>query len=181
MIYSELTQQAIDRIISTVGQVGKLDVAFDGALKDLVDGLSIDRGLIWRIAGAELTVTNQYSREASDSVIGNSMDCQESSLLVLDFLANQQDEHTPVLIEIDHQDGESASSSFTKFCQNYSSSILAHMPARGIMPGFLSLQSKNLRTWSSEERAALSQIAQVIGVLLSYEFEIARLKGMTVD
>lgn len=168
----------IEKCLATLAQSGELKAALDGVLEDVVNGWQIDRGLIWQIVVTDLTVTNEYATDGSANVMQASINCMESTRLVLGFLSEQD-----ATIEI-HDFTPSRGSwddwnPFATYCESYSSTMLVPLRARGILAGFLSFQCRNRREWTVEERSVASKVGQAIAVLLSYEFEIERLKGKT--
>jgi hypothetical protein len=183
MIHPELAQNTIDRLMVGIEQsMDPINEAFTGALADLVIGLQIDRGLIWQVAVSELMVTHEYSANGSPRMLKTSINSMESTQLVLGFLSEHTDK-SDRLVEI--QDGKPSRGElgdwapFSKFCDDYQATILMPMRAHGILPGFFSFQSKSPKAWSSDERLAILRVGQLIATIVSYEFEIARLKGVS--
>ncbi len=171
MIYSDLAQDTINKLISTLqfesGSV--FDSALDEALRNIVTGLNADQGLIWLIVVDQLTVTSGYSaQEGSGALVGLSLDAQQGTRLVLNFLTLGD-----IAIELDR--ASSDWEPLLNVSQDFESQLVVALKARGLFPGFLTLQSRKERQWSAEERATLEKVAAVLAVIIGYEFDLRRL------
>jgi len=172
MIYTELAQGTIDKIISILVEGGpsELDKAIHEALLSLVIGFNIDQGLLWLIVADRLTVIGQHSKQnGSGALKGLSLDAQQSTSLVLNFLSVGN-------VAVDVTKASSDWAALLSVSQDFDSQLVAPLRARGIFPGFLSLQSRNERQWSVDERSTLEKVAALLAVVVSYDFDLRRIE-----
>jgi len=170
MIYSELAQDTINKIISTLqaGGGSELDRAVDEALCNLVTGMDTDQGLLWLVVDAGLRVTSGYTMQSgSGALVGLSLDSQQSTALVLNFLSSDD-----VATEIDRESSDWAP--LLNVSQEFDSQLVVGLRARGLFPGFLTLQSKKERSWSADERSTLEKVAALLAVIISYDLDLRR-------
>jgi hypothetical protein len=129
MIYSELAQDTINKLISTLQVGSKLDTAVDEVVCNLVTGLNTDQGLLWLIVGDRLTVTSAHSMQEG-SLVGLNLDSQESTRLVLNFLTQGN-----VAIDLDRRSSDWES--LLKVSQEFDSQLVVALRARDLFAGFL--------------------------------------------
>jgi hypothetical protein len=196
MNYTDLAQGTIQRFISrcarsapALGEVSDVALGICDALQDLVRGLRVERGLVWISVPetAQLTVIQECIQDGSPSMIGTSLDSNDSGLFIVGFMnlpagiTEPGKQTRPVQIN----DGRTTVRAWRevnpclKFSRNYSSTIIVGLQARGYFSGFLSFQSKSKRSWSPVEEATLMQVAECLGLFLSYELEIVKLLELT--
>jgi len=172
MIYTELAQDTIYKIISTLEKGGgsELDRAVDEALRNLVTGFNTDQGLLWLILGDRLTVTSGFSMQGdSRPLAGLSLDAQQGTSLVLNFLSLGNS-----AIEVDRASSDWGA--LLKVSQDFDSQLVVALKARGLFQGFLTLQSRNERQWSADERSTLEKVAALLAVIISYDFDVQRIE-----
>jgi len=171
MIYSELAQDTINKLITTLQEEAdgsELDRAVDEAVCNLVTGFNADQGLLWLIVGDRLTVTSAHSMQEG-SLVGLNLDSQKSFCLVLNFLTQGN-----VAIDLDRRSSDWEP--LLKVSQEFDSQLVVALRARDLFAGFLTLQSRKERQWSVDERSTLERFAALLAVIISYEFDLRRLK-----
>lgn len=181
MIYSELAQRVIDRLVSGLRASGNPNEALDQLTKDLSLGLSVERVLVWQISKVGLTVTNEYST-TTPSLVGTTIELIESSQIALNFLSEFTDSATTGVLELNDEclavDGSWAP--FRSSSIGMTSTLVAQLRARGVLTGCLAVQTKEHRKWSEAELTTLEKVSEVLSLLLSYILEIDRLSSIEI-
>jgi len=170
----QLAQNTIDELVS-IRRQGDLYRALDAALRKLVEGLGVDRGLIWQVVGDRLTVTHEHSASnESEQIAGTSLDARQSTEIVLEFLSKFLDcsGDGVILVERD-ADGENFWAPMFELSLGLSSHLLVQVRA-DVFSGFLALQSSRTRHWSDEETAVVARVAAVISIIVSDSFLLTK-------
>ncbi len=174
MIYSELAQKVIYEVLSETRLKGGISWSLSRGIEVLLNGLNVDRVIVWQISGDRLCVTHETSRGA-DSCIGKFLSSIDSVPLVLESLSRFPDGTrlgTTVLQK--SIDNESGWKPYLDLFEHTSSHLLVDLRT-DIFIGYLSVQSTTIRDWTEEEKLTLERIAELMSVLLSNVFALRQL------
>lgn len=181
MVYSEVTQKTVDQLVSIFRTTGDFATALDACLKELVEGLKLDRALLWQIVGTTLTVTNQFSAEGHSTVPADTfLSAMAGSAIVLNFLSEFPNEQDSGVIELNN-DSSAQWPPLLPVLQGFRSNLLVQLRARGIFTGIIVLQSEAERQWSNPEILTVEQVTQVLSLLISLQFDSTRLGQNAMD
>lgn len=176
VIYSKLAQQIISEVMTDIQSGVHLHDALDHALKTLVIGLSIDRGLIWQTAGDRLSITHEFTQGSDKTeLVGAYVPPQESTLIILNFLSSFPQTGTPGVLQLTTAGVEGSGwEPILLLSSGYQSTAFVQLRC-DIFVGFISFQCKAQRSWSASDLSTLEKLGTVLSVLLKDFFDIARL------
>lgn len=176
VIYSQLAQQTVSQLVLGLQRGVHLHDALTEALKTLVTGLSLDRGLVWQVAGDRLSVTHEFSQDGQKpELLGVYLGQQDSMAVILQFLTAFPDFGAPGVLELKAgAKEESPWEPFLMLSPGYKSTVFVQLRT-DIFVGFISFQSKAQRSWSPSDLDTLEKVGTVLSVLLKDYFDIARL------
>jgi hypothetical protein len=176
VIYSQLAQQTISELVQELQRGVHLHDALADALKTLVTGLSVDRGLIWQVAGDRLTVTHEYSPDREKSELSGVFLSQADSMpIILHFLVSFPEAGAPGVLQFNAgSKEESPWEPLMLLSPGYQAASFIQLRT-DIFVGFISLQSKSQRSWSTSDLDTLQKVGTVVSVLLKDYFDIARI------
>lgn len=166
-------QMIISEIIGRLRHSSDLSPIFQYAIENLVKSSGADRGIIWRIDGEHLKVTNEYSTNGHNCFVDNKLTSAESSAIMLEFVSKFPDETGSGVISIPNT---ALDVSLHKVAPTLSSLIelggvearlMSQLKSRGKISGFLELQQcKGSREWSAHDAFVLQKIAELLSVVL---------------
>lgn len=166
-------QSIISEIIGRLRHQSDLSSILQFAIEMLALNTHADRGLIWRIEGDHLKVTNEFSLSGHNCFLQNQLTSHESMAVVFEFLSRFPDETGVGVISIPNT---SRDTNLHKVSPTLSSLIelggvkarlMAQLRSRGTFFGFLELQQcSGPREWNPIDAVVLQKVAEVLAVVV---------------
>jgi hypothetical protein len=176
MVYTELAQEIIDRMISTLRTTGDQPSSFQRALEDLTNGLDAERGLICQTTTGIVKITNQFTRDVDSPKIGQyPLSTGDSALAILAFLAQFPDASNTEAVILDAHASDNWATLRNAF-KDFDTSLLVAFRPNDSFLGFLAIQSKNNREWSTKEIATVKKVADLMSIITERLFVIGKYK-----
>jgi diguanylate cyclase (GGDEF)-like protein len=166
-------QSIISEIIGRLRHQSDLSSILQFAIEMLALSTHADRGLIWRIEGDHLKVTNEFALSGHNCFLQNQLTSHESMAVVFEFLSRFPDETGVGVISIPNT---SRDTNLHKVSPTLSSLIelggvkarlMAQLRSRGTFFGFLELQQcSGPREWNPIDAVVLQKVAEVLAVVV---------------
>lgn len=166
-------QSIISEIIGRLRHQSDLSSILQFAIEMLALNTHADRGLIWRIEGDHLKVTNEFALSGHNCFLQNQLTSHESMAVVFEFLSRFPDETGVGVISIPNT---SRDTNLHKVSPTLSSLIelggvkarlMAQLRSRGTFFGFLELQQcSGPREWNPIDAVVLQKVAEVLAVVV---------------
>jgi diguanylate cyclase (GGDEF)-like protein len=166
-------QSIISEIIGRLRHQSDLNSILQFAIEMLTLNTGADRGLIWRIEGDHLKVTNEFALSGHNCFLQNQLTSDESTAVVLEFLSRFPDETGVGVISIPNT---ARDTNLHKVSPTLSSLIelggvqarlMAQLRSRGHFFGFLELQQcTGPREWNPIDAVVLQKVAEVLAVVV---------------
>jgi diguanylate cyclase (GGDEF)-like protein len=177
-------QSIIGEIIGQLRHSNDLSSILQFAIQALTEITGADRGIIWKIFGDQLQVTNEYAASGHTCFAGNQLGSQESTAIVLEFLSRFPDESGAGVITIPDT---SRDTNLHKMSPTLSSLIelgdvrarlMVQLRSRGVFSGFLELQQcGRTREWSRDYDAVILQkVAEMLSVVVQQSFDQSKIE-----
>ena len=176
-------QAIISDIIGQLRHSSDLNSILQYAIETLTNGLGADRGLIWKVVGDQLAVTNEFSIIGNTCFVDNQLNSQESMSIVLEFLSRFPDESGAGVISIPDT---AQDTDLHKMSRTLSSllelgevrgRLMVQLRSRGIFSGFLELQQCGRpREWSTEDAVILQKVAEMLSVVVQQSFDQSKIE-----
>jgi len=176
-------QAIISDIIGQLRHSSDLNSILQYAIETLTKGLGADRGLIWKVVGDQLAVTNEFSTIGNTCFVDNQLNSQESMSIVLEFLSRFPDESGAGVISIPDT---AQDTDLHKMSRTLSSllelgevrgRLMVQLRSRGIFSGFLELQQCGKpREWSTEDAVILQKVAEMLSVVVQQSFDQSKIE-----
>ncbi|MBS1993066.1 MAG: diguanylate cyclase [Cyanobacteria bacterium SZAS LIN-3] len=176
-------QAIISDIIGQLRHSSDLNSILQYAIETLTNGLGADRGLIWKVVGDQLAVTNEFSIIGNTCFVDNQLNSQESMSIVLEFLSRFPDESGAGVISIPDT---AQDTDLHKMSRTLSSllelgevrgRLMVQLRSRGIFSGFLELQQCGKpREWSTEDAVILQKVAEMLSVVVQQSFDQSKIE-----
>ncbi|HEY9714497.1 MAG TPA: GAF domain-containing protein, partial [Chroococcales cyanobacterium] len=153
------------------------------AIESLTTVAGADRGLIWQVVGDQLAVTNEYAVTGHTCFVGNQLNSQESTAIVLEFLSRFPDESGAGVIAIPdtlkdtnlHKSSPTLSSLIE--LGDVRARLMVQLRSRGIFSGFLELQQcGKTREWTHQEAMILQSVAEMLSVVVQQSFDQSKIE-----
>ena len=176
-------QAIISDIIGQLRHSSDLNSILQYAIETLSKGLGADRGLIWKVVGDQLAVTNEFSIESNACFVDNQLNSQESMSIVLEFLSRFPDESGAGVISVPdtfqdidlHKQSRTLSSLLE--LGEVRARLMVQLRSRGIFSGFLELQQCGKpREWSTEDAVILQKVAEMLSVVVQQSFDQSKIE-----
>jgi hypothetical protein len=181
-----LTPAAQTILVDTIKQLRSSDdlsAVLEHAITSLTQVCAADRGLIWQVDGAQLTVTNEFSRNGENCFLGRQLDPQESTMVVLDFLSRFPDESADgfILVPDTTQDDTwrtmAPSLSSLMDSAQVRSRFLIQLRSRGIFSGFVEIQRCDKPgEWSKDVTSTIISVGGLLSVVVQQSFDQSRIE-----
>lgn len=166
-------QSIISDIIGQLRHSSDLTSILQYAIETLTTILGADRGLIWKVVGDQLAVTNEYSIGGNTCFVDNQLNSQESMSIVLEFLSRFPDESGAGVISIpdtaQDTDLHKTSRTLSSLLElgDVRGRLMVQLRSRGVFSGFLELQQCGRpREWSTEDAVVLQKVAEMLSVVV---------------
>lgn len=166
-------QSIISEIIGRLRHQSDLSSILQFAIEMLALNTNADRGLIWRIEGDHLKVTNEFALSGHNCFLQNQLTSHESMAVVFEFLSRFPDETGGGVISIPNT---ARDTNLHKVSPTLSSLIelggvqarlMAQLRSRGTFFGFLELQQcTGPREWNPIDAVVLQKVAEVLAVVV---------------
>ncbi|MDZ4832786.1 MAG: diguanylate cyclase [Candidatus Melainabacteria bacterium] len=166
-------QSIISEIIGRLRHQSDLSSILQFAIEMLAINTNADRGLIWRIEGDHLKVTNEFALSGHNCFLQNQLTSHESMAVVFEFLSRFPDETGVGVISIPNT---ARDTNLHKVSPTLSSLIelggvqarlMAQLRSRGTFFGFLELQQcTGPREWNPIDAVVLQKVAEVLAVVV---------------
>jgi diguanylate cyclase (GGDEF)-like protein len=175
-------QAIISDIIGQLRHSSDLNSILQYAIETLTQGLGADRGLIWKVVGDQLAVTNE-STTGNTCFVDNQLNSQESMSIVLEFLSRFPDESGAGVISIpdtaQDTDLHKMSRTLSSLLElgDVRGRLMVQLRSRGIFSGFLELQQCGKpREWSTEDAVILQKVAEMLSVVVQQSFDQSKIE-----
>ena len=182
-VFPAAAQSIISEIIGQLRQSADLALILQFAIENLTDVIKAERGLIWKIVGDQLAVTNEYTASRHTCFAGNQLGPQESTAIVYEFLSRFPDESGAGVISIPDT---SRDTNLHKMSQTLSSLIelgdvrarlMVQLRSRGVFSGFLELQQcGRTREWTKNEAEILQKVAEMLSVVVQQSVDQSKIE-----
>ncbi|HEY9681786.1 MAG TPA: diguanylate cyclase [Oculatellaceae cyanobacterium] len=182
-VFPAAAQSIISEIIGQLRQSNDLALILQFAIQALTDVVKAERGLIWKIVGDQLAVTNEYTASGHTCFAGNQLGPQESTAIVYEFLSRFPDESGAGVISIPDT---SRDTNLHKMSQTLSSLIelgdvrarlMVQLRSRGVFSGFLELQQcGRTREWTTQEAEILQKVAEMLSVVVQQSVDQSKIE-----
>ncbi len=176
-------QTIISDIIGQLRHSSDLTSILQYAIEVLTKELKADRGLIWKVVGDQLAVTNEYSINGHTCFVENQLNSQESMAIVLEFLSRFPDESGAGVISIpdtaQDTDLHKASRTLSSLLElgDVRGRLMVQLRSRSIFSGFLELQQCGKpREWSTEDAVVLQKVAEMLSVVVQQSFDQSKIE-----
>ncbi len=176
-------QAIISDIIGQLRHSSDLTSILQYAIEVLTNVLKADRGLIWKVVGDQLVVTNEYSITGHTCFVDNQLNSQESMSIVLEFLSRFPDESGAGVISIpdtaQDTDLHKTSRTLSSLLElgDVRGRLMVQLRSRGIFSGFLELQQcGNPREWTTEDAVVLQKVAEMLSVVVQQSFDQSKIE-----
>ncbi|MDQ5934691.1 MAG: Diguanylate cyclase [Cyanobacteriota bacterium erpe_2018_sw_21hr_WHONDRS-SW48-000092_B_bin.40] len=176
-------QTIISDIIGQLRHSSDLTSILQYAIEVLTNVLKADRGLIWKVVGDQLVVTNEYSITGHTCFVDNQLNSQESMSIVLEFLSRFPDESGAGVISIpdtaQDTDLHKTSRTLSSLLElgDVRGRLMVQLRSRGIFSGFLELQQcGNPREWTTEDAVVLQKVAEMLSVVVQQSFDQSKIE-----
>jgi diguanylate cyclase (GGDEF)-like protein len=176
-------QAIISDIIGQLRHSSDLNSILQYAIETLTKGLGADRGLIWKVVGDQLAVTNEFSISGHTCFVDNQLNSQESMSIVLEFLSRFPDESGAGVISIpdtaQDTDLHKMSRTLSSLLElgDVRGRLMVQLRSRGIFSGFLELQQCGKpREWSTEDAVILQKVAEMLSVVVQQSFDQSKIE-----
>lgn len=176
-------QAIISDIIGQLRHSNDLGSILQYAIEVLATELKADRGLIWKVVGDQLAVTNEFSSSGHTCFVDNQLNSQESMSIVLEFLGRFPDESGAGVICVpdtaQDTDLHKMSRTLSSLLElgDVRGRIMVQLRSRGIFSGFLELQQCGTpRDWSTEDAVVLQKVAEMLSVVVQQSFDQSKIE-----
>jgi diguanylate cyclase (GGDEF)-like protein len=176
-------QTIISDIIGQLRHSNDLGSILQYAIEVLTTELKADRGLIWKVVGDQLAVTNEFSSTGHNCFVDNQLNSQESMSIVLEFLSRFPDESGAGVICIpdtaQDTDLHKMSRTLSSLLElgDVRGRLMVQLRSRGIFSGFLELQQCGKpRDWSTEDAVVLQKVAEMLSVVVQQSFDQSKIE-----
>jgi len=176
-------QSIISEIIGQLRHSSDLNSILQYAIETLTTILGADRGLMWKVVGDQLAVTNEYSIGGNTCFVDNQLNSQESMSIVLEFLSRFPDESGAGVISIpdtaQDTDLHKMSRTLSSLLElgDVRGRLMVQLRSRGIFSGFLELQQCGRpREWSTEDAVVLQKVAEMLSVVVQQSFDQSKIE-----
>ncbi len=166
-------QSIISEIIGRLRHQSDLSSILQFAIEMLALNTHADRGLIWRIEGDHLKVTNEFALSGHNCFLQNQLTSHESMAVVFEFLSRFPDETGVGVISIPNtsRDGNlhKVSPTLSSLIElgGVQARLMAQLRSRGTFFGFLELQQcSGPREWNPIDAVVLQKVAEVLAVVV---------------
>ena len=182
-VFPAAAQSIISDIIGQLRQSSDLALILQFAIEKLTDVVKAERGLIWKIVGDQLAVTNEYTASGHTCFAGNQLGPQESTAIVYEFLSRFPDESGAGVISVPDT---ARDTNLHKVSQTLSSLIelgdvrarlMVQLRSRGVFSGFLELQQcGRTRAWTKQEAEILQKVAEMLSVVVQQSVDQSKIE-----
>jgi diguanylate cyclase (GGDEF)-like protein len=182
-VFPAAAQSIISEIIGQLRQSNDLALILQFAIEKLTDVVKAERGLIWKIVGDQLAVTNEYTASGHTCFAGNQLGPQESTAIVYEFLSRFPDESGAGVISVPDT---ARDTNLHKVSQTLSSLIelgdvrarlMVQLRSRGVFSGFLELQQcGRTRAWTTQEAEILQKVAEMLSVVVQQSVDQSKIE-----
>lgn len=176
-------QSIISDIIGQLRHSSDLSSILQYAIETLTTILGADRGIIWKIVGDKLAVTNEYSIGGNTCFVDNQLNPQESTSIVMEFLSRFPDESGAGVISIpdtaQDTDLHKMSRTLSSLLElgDVRGRLMVQLRSRGVFSGFLELQQCGTpREWSTEDAVVLQKVAEMLSVVVQQSFDQSKIE-----
>ncbi len=176
-------QAIISDIIGQLRHSSDLQSILQYAIEVLTKDLKADRGLIWKVVGDQLGVTNEYSITGHTCFVENQLNPQESMSIVYEFLSRFPDESGAGVISIpdtaQDTDLHKTSRTLSSLLElgDVRGRLMVQLRSRGIFSGFLELQQCGKpREWTTEDAVVLQKVAEMLSVVVQQSFDQSKIE-----
>lgn len=176
-------QSIISDIIGQLRHSSDLQSILQYAIETLTTIIGADRGLIWKVVGDQLAVTNEYSIAGNTCFVDNELNPQESMSIVLEFLSRFPDESGAGVISIPDTSRDTDLHKMSRTLSSLlelgdvKSRLMVQLRSRGIFSGFLELQKcGETREWSTEDAVVLQKVAEMLSVVVQQSFDQSKIE-----
>jgi len=177
-------QQIIREMISQLRHSDDISAILQLAIERLTRVTGAHRGLIWQVIGEEeLTVTNEYSAVGRNCFAGEELGHEESTAIVVEFLARFPDESGGGVISVSDTIKDTR---LRKLSPGLSSMLemaevrarlVCQLRCRGVFSGFVELQEcRQPRQWSEAEADVLQSVAEVLSVVVQQSHDQSKIE-----
>ena len=173
-----IAQSIISDIIGQLRHSSDLHSILQYAIETLTQELKADRGLIWKISGDQLVVTNEFSTTGMNCFVDNQLNSQESTSIVLEFLSRFPDESGAGVISVpdtaQDNDLHKVSRTLSSLLElgDVRGRLMVQLRSRSKFSGFLELQQCGQpREWTTEDAVVLQKVAEMLSVVVQQSID----------
>lgn len=162
---------------ATFRESADVEIAVEAGLKTLAELLNFDRASVALIDPDHFRVVYEFNNEQHHSAKGNSISSSESALMIM--TGN-------IFSGISKFDNSASSVSqnqpfFNLYGVEFASNLVLFLKGRGMIVGFLTLQSKAVKQFSGKEEDLVVETADMMSMLLFLARENIGLKRALID
>lgn len=169
MIFPELAQQFMHETITAM-RAGDISAGLNKGLEKLVNGLELNRAMIWQVVGDQLSITHEVSSNGEKSACSK-FSSMDSTYIVLSILGRAPDGATVTAWALDETARENGWRPYIEAFEGISSHLIGEIRFE-IFSGFLALQSANNRDWTSNEKKTVERIAEFLSIIFTRNHDL---------